>query len=227
MINLPVKKLSQGMVTAQSIYNSKGASYLTKGTSLNDQYISRLKKLGVSHLTVTSINPSFHLLPPDDIVQEKTRVTAIHKVCDTFQEIEETGELNIDPLTEKAAKKIRQQCMQKIKSLEALVTGEFPEELQNIFTGTDGLFPKPSDIHFDCSCPDWADMCKHVAATMYAVGVRLDENPFYFFQLRGINADEFIAAAVDDRIESMLKHATDKSSRIIEEKEAHDSFGVL
>lgn len=102
MINLPVKKLSQGMVTAQSIYNSKGASYLTKGTSLNDQYISRLKKLGVSHLTVTSINPSFHLLPPDDIVQEKTRVTAIHKVCDTFQEIEETGELNIDPLTETA-----------------------------------------------------------------------------------------------------------------------------
>ena len=136
-------------------------------------------------------------------------------------------EIYIDPLTEKAAKKIRQQCMQKIKSLEALVTGEFPEELQNIFTGTDGLFPKPSDIHFDCSCPDWADMCKHVAATMYAVGVRLDENPFYFFQLRGINADEFIAAAVDDRIESMLKHATDKSSRIIEEKDVHDLFGVL
>jgi uncharacterized Zn finger protein len=135
--------------------------------------------------------------------------------------------IHIDPLTEKAAEKIRQQCIQKIKSLEELATGEFPKELQNIFTGTDGLFPKPSDIHFDCSCPDWADMCKHVAAAMYAVGVRLDENPFYFFKLRGINADEFIAAAIDDRIESMLKHATDKSSRIIDEKDVHDLFGVL
>ena len=136
-------------------------------------------------------------------------------------------EIRINPLTEKAVKKIQQQCVSKIKSLEELVAGEFPEELQHIFIGTDGLFPKPSDITFDCSCPDWACMCKHVAAVMYAVGVRLDENPFYFFKLRGIHVDEFIDAAVEDRIESMLKHAADKSSRIIDKKEVHDLFGVL
>lgn len=136
-------------------------------------------------------------------------------------------EICINPLTEKAVKNIQQQCVSRIKSLEELVAGEFPEELQHIFIGTDGLFPKPSDITFDCSCPDWACMCKHVAAVMYAVGVRLDENPFYFFKLRGIHVDEFIDAAVEDRIESMLKHAADKSSRIIDKTEVHDLFGVL
>ena len=41
----------------------------------------------------------------------------------------------------------------------------------------DGLFPKPAEIEMECSCPDWAGMCKHVAAVMYGVGARLDESP--------------------------------------------------
>ena len=98
MINLPIKKLQPGMVTAQSIYNTEGASYLTRGTAINEQYIARLKKLGVTRLTVTSMNPAFALKPPEDIVQERTRIKAIHKVYDTFHELEATGELNIAPL---------------------------------------------------------------------------------------------------------------------------------
>ena len=98
MINLPIKKLQPGMITAQSIYNTEGASYLTRGTEINAQYISRLKKLGVTNLTVTSVNPAFALKPPEDIVQERTRIKAIHKVYDTFHAMEATGELNITPL---------------------------------------------------------------------------------------------------------------------------------
>ena len=63
MINLPIKKLRPGMVTAQSIYNSQGASYLTRGTPVNEQYISRLKKIGILELNVTSLNPSFSGYP--------------------------------------------------------------------------------------------------------------------------------------------------------------------
>ncbi len=98
MINLPIKKLRPGMITAQSIYNKKGGNYLTRGVPMTEQYIDRLKKLGITHLTVTSMTPGFSILPPDDVIQEKTRVKAIHKLYDTYQTLESTGELSTDTL---------------------------------------------------------------------------------------------------------------------------------
>ena len=98
MINLPIKKLRPGMITAQSIYNKKGGSYLTRGIPMTEQYINRLKKIGITHLTVTSVNPAFSVLPPDDVIQEKTRVKAIHKLYDEYQVLESTGELSTDAL---------------------------------------------------------------------------------------------------------------------------------
>lgn len=98
MIEIPVKRLRPGMVTAQSIYNKAGASYLTRGSVMNEHYIEKLGTLGVTSLSVTSVAPGFHLPPPDDIVQEKTRTTAIHRVYDTFTTLDKTGELNIEPL---------------------------------------------------------------------------------------------------------------------------------
>ncbi|MBQ9365636.1 MAG: HD-GYP domain-containing protein [Schwartzia sp.] len=98
MINLPIQKLRPGMVTAQSIYNRQGVSYLTRGTAVTEKYISRLKKIGVKNLTVTSMNPNYSILPPDDIIQEKTRVDAINKLYDTYHALEEKGELNTNLL---------------------------------------------------------------------------------------------------------------------------------
>lgn len=60
-----------------------------------------------------------------------------------------------------------------------------------------GLFPKPAEITLNCSCPDWADMCKHVAATLYGVGARLDEDPSLLFLLRGVDHSELIASAAE------------------------------
>ena len=54
----------------------------------------------------------------------------------------------------------------------------------------DGLFPAPGEIKLSCSCPDSADMCKHVAATLYGVGARLDEAPRLLFVLRGVDESE-------------------------------------
>ena len=63
----------------------------------------------------------------------------------------------------------------KIASLMALAQGKLPKEMLEDFCNPEtGLFPKPREIHFDCSCPDGASCCKHVAATLYGIGARLD-----------------------------------------------------
>ena len=98
MINLASRNLRQGMVTAQSIYNSRGASYITKGTPLNDQYIARLKKLGVKEVHVTSLNTEHPLPPPEDVVAEKTRVKAIHTVFDTFRDFQNSERIDVSSL---------------------------------------------------------------------------------------------------------------------------------
>ena len=69
MIRLPIKKLKQGMIVAQSIYNHHGASYLVKGQPITKEYIRQLRKIGIPTVAVTSSNPNFQLMPPQDIVQ--------------------------------------------------------------------------------------------------------------------------------------------------------------
>lgn len=86
------------MITAQSIYNPLGANYLTKGMELSPKYIERLKKAGLDGVTVTSMDPKLKLAPPDDIVQEKTRISAIHNVAAAFQSVEENGTFDPKPL---------------------------------------------------------------------------------------------------------------------------------
>lgn len=86
------------MVTAQSIYNKKGASYLTRGTKLSRQYISRLRKIGISKVIITSLDPNLALEPPEDIIKEETRVTAIHQVFDTYFRLQQDDNLDIPPL---------------------------------------------------------------------------------------------------------------------------------
>ena len=98
MIHIPIKKLKEGMITAQSIDNPLGASYLTKGVELSPKYIERLKKAGLDGVTVTSLDPKLKLAPPADIVQEKTRISAIHNVATAFQNVEDHGTLDPKPL---------------------------------------------------------------------------------------------------------------------------------
>jgi uncharacterized Zn finger protein len=69
-------------------------------------------------------------------------------------------------------------------------------------------------------------MCKHVAATLYGVGAKLDENPFLFFSLRGIDIDRFIDVTLENRTEQMLRNADCKSDRIIDESDAMVLFGL-
>lgn len=136
-------------------------------------------------------------------------------------------EIRISPLSEVRIQDAISKCGRKIENLDRLIKGDFPEELQELFTGTDGLFPRPQEISFQCSCPDWALMCKHVAAVLYGIGSRFDENPLLFFELRGIDVDRFVDITIANRIESMLANADVKSERVIQTDDCMQLFGVF
>ena len=134
--------------------------------------------------------------------------------------------INIDALSEKQRIKIEKQASGKIQDLESLIYGNFPEDLKELFFQKGGLFPSPEEIHFDCTCPDWADMCKHVAAALYGVGVRLDSNPLYFFQMRGIDIESFVDKVVAGKVQSMLDNADKESPRILKDADLLQIFNL-
>lgn len=138
--------------------------------------------------------------------------------------------VRISPLSEEKCQSIMQRCGRKLENLESLLEGDFPMDMQELFKEKDGLFPTPREISFDCSCPDWAIMCKHVAAVLYGVGVRLDENPALFFALRGIDMDRFIDTTLGNKVEQMIANSQNiekRSNRIIGDHVLKDIFGDL
>jgi len=90
----------------------------------------------------------------------------------------------------------KKQSAGRVTNLIDLLQGRLSKEILADLTHRDsGLFPAPSEIKMKCSCPDWAGMCKHLAAVLYGVGARLDEKPELFFTLRGVEVSELIASA--------------------------------
>lgn len=122
---------------------------------------------------------------------------------------------------------IRNQCQGELRSLPDLLAGKFHKELGDIFLSEGkGLFPTPKEISFDCSCPDWATMCKHVAATLYGIGARLDEDPLLFFTLRQADTEELVARAVQEKTGDLLARAGRKSARVIDDADLSGLFGI-
>jgi uncharacterized Zn finger protein len=93
-------------------------------------------------------------------------------------------------------KSICEDCAGSIDSLVELLQGQLSKGvMERISRQQTGLFPSPKEIKLSCSCPDWAEMCKHVAAVLYGVGARLDQQPELLFRLRAVNEKELIATA--------------------------------
>jgi uncharacterized Zn finger protein len=89
---------------------------------------------------------------------------------------------------------ICKECAGGIDSLIELLQGRFSKGVMERICRQDrGLFPRPSEIRFSCTCPDGAQMCKHVAAVLYAVGARLDERPELLFRLRAVDENDLVA----------------------------------
>ena len=102
--------------------------------------------------------------------------------------------ITIDALPNKTWKAIKKSCAGQIGSMLELLQGKLSNEVMTIVADRDtGLFPKPQEIKLSCSCPDWATMCKHVAASLYGVGNRLDAHPELLFLLRNVDAQELIS----------------------------------
>jgi uncharacterized Zn finger protein len=119
---------------------------------------------------------------------------------------------------------IARDCAQSIDSLVELLHGQFSASVMERITrpGT-GLFPAPREIAFSCSCPDSAAMCKHVAATLYGVGARLDSEPALLFSLRNVDANELITRVGESRPAGQKGPST---GRILDSPKLADIFGI-
>jgi len=97
--------------------------------------------------------------------------------------------VDIVPVPKARWKSICKDCAGGIDSLVELLQGRFSKGvMERICRQRSGLFPAPEEIRFSCSCPDWASMCKHVAAVLYGVGARLDNKPELLFRLRKLGS---------------------------------------
>ncbi len=107
--------------------------------------------------------------------------------------------IGIAPVTRRRWQAICRDCSGSIDSLVELLQGRLNTSVMDrVCRQGDGLFPTPDEITLSCSCPDWAEVCKHVAAALYGVGARLDERPELLFVLRGVDEKDLIAGAGTD-----------------------------
>lgn len=131
--------------------------------------------------------------------------------------------ITITPLQATKWESVKRSCSGRVASLIDLLRGKLDQGVMEVVTDRkEGLFPLPGEMKFDCSCPDWAGMCKHVAAVLYGVGARLDESPEMLFVLRGVNHEELVdvTAAITDA------SRTGTSRRRIASTGIADVFGI-
>jgi len=115
-------------------------------------------------------------------------------------------------------------CAGSIDSLVELLQGRLSKAvMEHICTPRTGLFPATKEISYTCSCPDWAAMCKHVAATLYAVAIRLDEQPELLFTLRRVKAQDLIKEA---GVGLSKPKKSLKSGKVLDNALLADVFGI-
>jgi uncharacterized Zn finger protein len=119
------------------------------------------------------------------------RVAALVSGSDTYE-----VQVTVTPLARARWSAICRDCSGAIDSLVELLQGRFSTGVMTrLCEQKTGLFPSPMEISFTCSCPDWAYMCKHVAAVLYGIGARLDHQPELLFTLRHVDQQELVAKA--------------------------------
>ena len=133
--------------------------------------------------------------------------------------------IGINPVDKKQWDRLRKECAGSIGSLMELLAGKLSERVMGVMTSkAGGLFPKPSEIDLDCSCPDWAEMCKHVAAVLYGVGARLDEKPELLFMLRHVDHKELVSQS--GAVEALTKGKGTAGVAVLDSAEVGSVFGI-
>jgi uncharacterized Zn finger protein len=132
--------------------------------------------------------------------------------------------VTIAPVKSARWKSVCRDCAGSIDSLVELLQGRLAKGVMDrVCREGDGLFPSPAEITLSCSCPDWADMCKHVAAVLYGVGARLDQSPQLLFVLRGVDENELLAGAGPSL--SLAKPA-DPKAKVLDDTDMAALFGL-
>jgi uncharacterized Zn finger protein len=133
-------------------------------------------------------------------------------------------EVKIKTLPGEKWKNLKTRCAGGVGSLLELLQGKLSGEVMAHVTNTEhGLFPLPAEIELDCSCPDWAGMCKHVAAALYGVGARLDEKPELLFLLRGVDHAELVGV---ESAAAVTTPSPASSVRTLDSASLADVFGI-
>src|SRR3990170_1208237 len=143
----------------------RGRSYAKGGKVLN-------YKLSTGEITATvrgSVNPYFGV----------------------YKEPRYKVSIAITPISVKQWSKVIQEIASKASFVSKLLMNEVPDRIEEVFAKTGlHLLPHSSkDFKTDCSCPDWANPCKHIAGVYYLVASELDHNPFLLFELRGLSKE--------------------------------------
>ncbi len=133
--------------------------------------------------------------------------------------------IKIKTLPKAKWERVKRRCAGQIGSLIELLQGKLSTHVMETVTDPDdGLFPTSSEIELGCNCPDWAYLCKHLAAVLYGVGARLDESPELLFLLRGVKHDQLI----DTRVDQAVAGATGRGGRrpTVASNDLADVFGI-
>ena len=132
--------------------------------------------------------------------------------------------ITIAPVARARWRSICRDCAGTVDSLVELLQGRLAKSVMDrVCRKGDGLFPSPKEIKLSCSCPDWADMCKHVAAALYGVGAKLDEKPQLLFVLRGVDENELLAVAGQD---VALNKAEPAAGKVLNDSDVAALFGL-
>jgi uncharacterized Zn finger protein len=154
-----------------------------------------------------------------DLQIAKGEVTAMVNGSELYQ-----IKIAIAPVAAKRWRAICRDCAGAIDSLVELLQGRLAKGVMDrVCREGDGLFPAPGEIALSCSCPDWADMCKHVAAALYGIGARLDEKPQLLFVLRGVDENEMLAGAGADLT---LKRTAPAAAKVLDDADVAALFGL-
>ena len=104
-------------------------------------------------------------------------------------------EIRVKTLSDRTSKALVKTLATRAMFAAQLLRGEMPANIEEAFKGTGGtLFPKErGDLKTECSCPDWSNPCKHIAAVYYLLGEAFDNDPFLIFRMRGIERDRLLS----------------------------------
>ena len=193
----------QGRILAKTFWGKAWCNHLE---SFSD-YENRLPR-GRSYVRNGSV---IHLDVDDGKVEALVQGSSLYKV-----------KIDIKSLDSEKWKVILKSCSGQIASAIELLQGKFSSAVMKTITDKhSGLFPLPKEISLKCSCPDWANMCKHVAAVLYGVGNRLDHEPELLFKLRRVDHMELMSKA-----SFKAPVARTAKSNIIKDQNLSEIFGI-